>query len=111
MAPIPFNLINFICSGLDVAFSNYAIVTAVVLCKVILHVYVGSTIGSLAQDSGNSNGHPSQAKMIEFAVSIFFALTFMIVTTLVYFKYKKKWQAHQKLLSEGVIQYGDDVLV
>lgn len=92
-------------------FANYAIVTAIVLCKVMLHVYVGATIGSLAQESSGNNGHPSRAKMIEFAVSLFFALTFMIITTWVYFKYKKKWQAHQKLLSEGVIQFGDDVLV
>ncbi|KAF9356259.1 Transmembrane protein 64 [Mortierella sp. NVP85] len=48
LAPYPFNVINALLSATHIPLSTFAIATAISLLKLALHVYIGSTLSSLA---------------------------------------------------------------
>ncbi|KAF9346843.1 hypothetical protein BGX26_001637 [Mortierella sp. AD094] len=48
LAPYPFNVMNALLSATHVPLSTFTLATAISLSKLILHVYIGSTLSSLA---------------------------------------------------------------
>ncbi|KAG0368214.1 hypothetical protein BGZ54_002452 [Gamsiella multidivaricata] len=48
LAPYPFNVMNALLSATHIPLSTFAIATAISLTKLALHVYIGSTLSSLA---------------------------------------------------------------
>ncbi|KAF9425565.1 hypothetical protein BGZ94_007422 [Podila epigama] len=48
LAPYPFNLLNLALSATHIPLKTFALATAVSLTKLTLHVYIGSTLSSLA---------------------------------------------------------------
>ncbi|KAF9092060.1 Transmembrane protein 64 [Mortierella sp. GBA35] len=48
LAPYPFNLMNALLSATHIPLSTFALATAISLTKLTLHVYIGSTLSSLA---------------------------------------------------------------
>ncbi|KAG0273828.1 Transmembrane protein 64 [Linnemannia exigua] len=48
LAPYPFNLMNALLSATHIPLSTFALATALSLTKLALHVYIGSTLSSLA---------------------------------------------------------------
>jgi len=63
LAPYPFNVMNALLSATHIPLSTFAIATAISLLKLALHVYIGSTLSSLAivpptttPEDGDGNG-------------------------------------------------------
>ncbi|KAF8931900.1 hypothetical protein BGZ58_007359 [Dissophora ornata] len=48
LAPYPFNVMNALLSATHIPLSTFALATAISLIKLALHVYIGSTLSSLA---------------------------------------------------------------
>ncbi|KAF9204256.1 hypothetical protein BGZ49_005487 [Haplosporangium sp. Z 27] len=48
LAPYPFNVMNALLSATHIPLSTFTLATAISLLKLVLHVYIGSTLSSLA---------------------------------------------------------------
>ncbi|KAF9936206.1 hypothetical protein BGZ67_002602 [Mortierella alpina] len=59
LAPYPFNVMNALLSATHIPLSTFALATALSLTKLALHVYIGSTLSSLAGPSSPTNPPPS----------------------------------------------------
>ncbi|KAF9432624.1 hypothetical protein BGZ76_010534 [Entomortierella beljakovae] len=85
LAPYPFNVMNALLSATHVPLSTFTIATAISLSKLILHVYIGSTLSSLAtipippkegdSDDGSSsptdtNSHGRNLKILVMLISM-----------------------------------------
>ncbi|KAF9946433.1 hypothetical protein BGZ65_009713 [Modicella reniformis] len=88
LAPYPFNIINALLSATHIPLSTFALATAISLTKLALHVYIGSTLSSLAvlpppiedpeghpgtalpADPTDSNGHGRSLKIVAMVISM-----------------------------------------
>ncbi|KAF9576592.1 hypothetical protein EC968_006939 [Mortierella alpina] len=75
LAPYPFNIMNALLSATHIPLPTFALATAISLVKLTLHVYIGSTLSSLAgrdddQDGKGSSGHGKAVKVIVMIFSI-----------------------------------------
>lgn len=85
LAPYPFNVINALLSATHIPLSTFTIATAISLSKLALHVYIGSTLSSLAvlpppptEDDGDptlpapvdSNSHGRTLKIVVMVISM-----------------------------------------
>ncbi|TPX30916.1 hypothetical protein SmJEL517_g05633 [Synchytrium microbalum] len=55
LAPYPWGIMNVVFAASSVDITTYIIATSVALIKACLHVYIGSTVKSLAEESGTSS--------------------------------------------------------
>ncbi|KAG0004163.1 hypothetical protein BGZ79_010119 [Entomortierella chlamydospora] len=83
LAPYPFNVMNALLSATHVPLSTFVLATAISLSKLVLHVYIGSTLSSLAtlpsvpsegEDGStapnDSNSHGRNLKIIVMLISM-----------------------------------------
>ncbi|KAF9965322.1 hypothetical protein BGZ70_005035 [Mortierella alpina] len=75
LAPYPFNIMNALLSATHIPLPTFALATAISLVKLTLHVYIGSTLSSLAggdddQDDKGKGGHGKAVKIIVMILSI-----------------------------------------
>ncbi|KAF8942875.1 hypothetical protein BGZ47_006045 [Haplosporangium gracile] len=89
LAPYPFNVMNALLSATHIPMSTFALATALSLTKLALHVYIGSTLSSLAPITttpegettspdetlpptipGNNNTHGRNLKIVFMVISI-----------------------------------------
>ncbi|KAG0328790.1 hypothetical protein BGZ99_004454 [Dissophora globulifera] len=112
LAPYPFNVTNALLSATHVPLSTFTIATAISLTKLALHVYVGSTLSSLAvlppppivDDDGNTTvplppaADPnSHARSIKIVVMVFSMILGIVVGAYVWIEAKREIEA-----SEGI---------
>ncbi|KAF9950599.1 hypothetical protein BGZ72_007769 [Mortierella alpina] len=69
LAPYPFNIMNALLSATHIPLPTFALATAISLVKLTLHVYIGSTLSSLAggdedEDGKGKGGHGKAVKII-----------------------------------------------
>lgn len=85
LAPVPFSIINCLCSGLNVKLGHFVFATGLIQTRILLHIYLGSTVANLAIADSHATLHA-----IELCVSIVLLLGFMGLSTYLYWKYQKK---------------------
>lgn len=102
LAPVPFSIINCLCSGLNVKFRHFMFATGLVQIRILLHIYLGSTVANLAIPGSHITSHA-----IELCVSIVLLLGFMILSTYLYWKYQKKVSKIQYDQLEDIPFYDD----
>ncbi|KAJ3211145.1 hypothetical protein HDU67_004758 [Dinochytrium kinnereticum] len=74
LAPYPFGIMNVIFSTTSISLPRYATATAIAAFKNLIHIYVGSTLQSLADIGGgskrNPDGSPAITSPVEIAVMV-----------------------------------------
>ena len=71
---------------------------SVVSLRVILPLYIASTLSDIAEHHGHTSD--SKAKWIELACSVVFLLFFIALSTTFYFRMKKKWESDNTNLTQ-----------
>jgi hypothetical protein len=61
LAPYPFNVMNALLSATHIPLSTFALATALSLTKLALHVYIGSTLSSLAPIAATPEGETTNS--------------------------------------------------
>ncbi|KAF9089376.1 hypothetical protein BGX23_006728 [Mortierella sp. AD031] len=81
LAPYPFNVMNAILSATHIPLSTYIPATAISLVKLTLHVYIGSTLSTLAGGDGDKGGenkdpnnHGKRLKVFVLVMGIIFGI-------------------------------------
>ena len=86
---VPFNLINYILGGTSLALKNYFIAGIAYVYIIITYVYLGTTIGSIA-DLVEGNYEGGTIGIVILIVSCVLALLLAVYITIVIKRYLKK---------------------
>ncbi|KAG0215530.1 Tlg2-vesicle protein [Mortierella sp. GBA30] len=70
LAPYPFNIMNALLSATHIPLPIFGLATAMSLVKLMLHVYIGSTLSSLAGGTDEGDKHGKALKIVVMILSI-----------------------------------------